>query len=93
MSLQLDTVSAIVVGIAVGLVFGFIFTIRMYKNSVVGALTEIIEQANQGGEDDDSQCKMCPFNDDFDFEVGQPNTIEEYIKAMGYEPTDLEDEK
>lgn len=93
MSLQIETFSAVAVGIAVGLMFGFFFTMRMYKNLVVSTVTEVIEQLTQEEESCDYACSICPFNDEFLEEDNKPYSIQEYAEELGYEPKELEDEK
>ena len=47
MSLQLDFLLTVAVGIAIGLIFGFILTIRMYRNSLASVLSEFIDELDR----------------------------------------------
>lgn len=61
MSLQIDSLATVAVGIAIGLIFGFVFTMRMYKSSMMDMLTRILDEFDNSMDDSQS---VCPLEED-----------------------------
>jgi hypothetical protein len=107
LSLELNYLSAIAAGVAVGLIIGFIFMLRMFRSTMGDMLSSVVNEIDDNiislssvdNVDDEDEpinpylIKSKAINPDKNSDYMINGSVQNYIDMTGYTHTELEDEK